>query len=246
MKIYRDITEQIITARQKKQITLEKVSHILNIKHDLLLRIEKGNFNTIKNNIYDLGHFRTYLKWLEIDPNKILHNFKAGKIKPKNKRNMPIKFPLIPFSKKYFVILFIAILFLLVFSWNKFYLKDLNINYDKEDKTNYEETNIEKKNTTNFIPNKNLNTSSILIRAVVSTWIQIERLDGSVYTSKILKKGETIEVYNEKNLTLITNNAGGIVITIDGSDIGKLGELGATQRNISLNAEDLLKKNNKI
>ena len=97
----------------------------------------------------------------------------------------------------------------------------------------------------NSVENKEENNSDLVaIKAITSSWIQIERLDGSIYTSKILKKDEQIELLNKKNLFLVTNNAGGLVISINGLELEKLGNIGDTQRNISLNPKDLIKKNN--
>ena len=83
------------------------------------------------------------------------------------------------------------------------------------------------------------------LEATSDSWIQIERLDGSIYASKILKEGEKIIISDEKDLILITNNAGGIVIKVNDIIIKPLGEIGMIKRDISLNPNDLLKiKNN--
>ena len=45
----------------------------------------------------------------------------------------------------------------------------------------------------------------------------------------------------QKDLILVTGNAGGIIIKIDNNTINKIGESKEVKRNISLNLEDLIK-----
>ena len=72
MKIYREIANEIITARKNKKTQIEEVAKILNISRCLLEDIESGNFKKIKENVYELGHLRTYISWLKINPQPIM------------------------------------------------------------------------------------------------------------------------------------------------------------------------------
>ena len=247
MKIYREIANEIIIARENKKIQIEEVAKILNISRSLLEDIESGNFKKIKENVYELGHLRTYISWLKINPQPIMDLLKNTN----NSNNTKSNFFAIPFlniNKNYVIGISLALLILLFFSWYKFYLVDTNIkNIAENNSIEYED--VSNKNTilinNNSAENKEKNNSVLVaIKAITSSWIQIERLDGSIYTSKILKKDEQIELLNKKNLLLITNNAGGLVISINGLELEKLGNIGDTQRNISLNPKDLIKKNN--
>ena len=247
MKIYREIANEIITARENKKIQIEEVAKILNISRSLLEDIESGNFKKIKENVYELGHLRTYINWLKINPQPIMDLLKNTN----NSNNTKSNFFVIPFlniNKNYVIGISLALLILLFFSWYKFYLVDTNIkNIAENNSIEYED--VSNKNTilinNNSVENKEENNSDLVaIKAITSSWIQIERLDGSIYASKILKKDEQIELLNKKNLFLVTNNAGGLVISINGLVLEKLGNIGDTQRNISLNPKDLIKKNN--
>ena len=247
MKIYKEIASKIITARENKKTQLEEVARILNISRSLLEDIESGNFKNIKENVYELGHLRTYISWLKINPQPIMDLLKNTN----NSNNTKSNFFVIPFlniNKNYVIGISLALLILLFFSWHKFYLVDTNIkNIAENNSIEYED--VSNQNTilinTNSAENKEKNNSDLVaIKAINSSWIQIEHLDGSIYTSKILKKDEQIELLNKKNLLLATNNAGGLVISINGLELEKLGNIGDTQRNISLNPKDLIKKNN--
>ena len=247
MKIYKEIANEIITAREDKKTQLEEVAKTLNISRSLLEDIESGNFKKIKENAYELGHLRTYISWLKINPQPIMDLLKNTNNSNRTKSNF-FEVPFLNINKNYVIGISLTLLILLFFSWYKFYLVDTNINniannnsIEYEDESNQNTILI----NNNALENNEKNNSDLVaIKAITSSWIQIERLDGSIYTSKILKKDEQIELLNKKNLLLVTDNAGGLVISINGLELEKLGNIGDTQRNISLNPKDLIKKKN--
>ena len=247
MKIYREIANEIISARENKKIQIEEVATILNISRSLLEDIESGNFKKIKENVYELGHLRTYINWLKINPQPIMDLLKNTN-NSNSTKSISFSIPFLNINKNYVIGISLALLILLFFSWYKFYLVDANIkNIAENNFIEYEDVSNKNKifiNNNSAENKEKYNSDLVAIKAITSSWIQIERLDGSIYTSKILKKDEQIELLNKKNLFLVTNNAGGLVISINGLELEKLGNIGDTQRNISLNPKDLIKKNN--
>ena len=247
MKIYREIANEIITARENKKIQIEEVAKILNISRSLLEDIESGNFKKIKENVYELGHLRTYINWLKINPQPIMDLLKNTN-NSNSTKSISFSIPFLNINKNYVIGISLALLILLFFSWYKFYLVDANIkNIAENNFIEYEDVSNKNKifiNNNSAENKEKYNSDLVAIKAITSSWIQIERLDGSIYESKILKKDEQIELLNKKNLFLVTNNAGGLVISINGLELEKLGNIGDTQRNISLNPKDLIKKNN--
>ena len=85
------------------------------------------------------------------------------------------------------------------------------------------------------------NIDFIYIEASEDSWIEIQNINSKVLVSKIIKKNEKIKLAYEKDLILVTGNAGGIIIKIDNNIINKIGESGEVKRNISLNLENLIK-----
>jgi len=59
-------------------------------------------------------------------------------------------------------------------------------------------------------------------------------------TSSVLRAGETYRVPNRSGLTLMTGNAGGIEIVVDGRTLPPLGAEGTIRREISLDRDKLL------
>lgn len=79
----------------------------------------------------------------------------------------------------------------------------------------------------------------IEIRAKADSWVQVRGADGRVVVMRILRKGDSYQVPNEKGLTLMTGNAGAIEIAVDGALVSPIGPFGAVKRDVSLDAARL-------
>jgi cytoskeleton protein RodZ len=78
----------------------------------------------------------------------------------------------------------------------------------------------------------------IQIRAKSDSWIQIR--DGeTVILTRFLHKGDAYKVPNKSGLTLMTANAGGIEILVNGEETDPLGDVGAVASGIILDADHL-------
>ena len=72
--------KNIIIAREKKNFTQIESSKILNIDIKIIIDLENGYINKLENNVFTLGHIKTYLKWLNIEYELFLSNFKLKEI----------------------------------------------------------------------------------------------------------------------------------------------------------------------
>ena len=88
---------------------------------------------------------------------------------------------------------------------------------------------------------KEKSISFIYIKAISDSWVEIQRYNTEIFVSKVLKKGEELKLPYEKDLILVTGNAGGIIIHINDKIINNIGLVGEVKRNISLNYDDLIK-----
>lgn len=86
----------------------------------------------------------------------------------------------------------------------------------------------------------NNDAARIIVNAKVDSWIQIrdDEADELVMT-RLLRRGESYDVPARSGLTLLTGNAGGLEITVDGRSIPALGPVGAVRRHVALDAEKL-------
>ncbi|MDB9761864.1 DUF4115 domain-containing protein [Alphaproteobacteria bacterium] len=229
--------------RESKNITIEQASKLLHININILKNIENGEFNKLQNDFFIEGHIRTYLKFLGIEPALIIDNNKdIGNEKLKVKKPMINISYRLKLSKFYIslisLILFIAII-LIYKNINKTEsLTHVNTNKIQESlKEDLDEEIKNKKMSENTAEENNY----IYIKAIEDTWIEIQKNNLEVLVTKVIKKNEELKILHEKNLILLTSNAGSIIIHINGKTINNIGMPGEVKRNISLNYDDLIK-----
>ncbi len=80
----------------------------------------------------------------------------------------------------------------------------------------------------------------IEVHAVKESWVQVMGLNDELLLTRILRPGDVYIVPNRAGLMLMTGNAGGLAITVDGRPVPPLGPVGAVRRNVVLDPERLL------
>lgn len=63
-------------ARLERNLTLKDVSKILKIQVDYLSAIETENFSVLPESVYAIGFIRNYAKFLDIESDSIILNYK--------------------------------------------------------------------------------------------------------------------------------------------------------------------------
>ena len=251
------------SSRESKNITIEEAAKTLHVSVVILKNLENGELDKLANDVFTIGHIRTYLKWLGINPYLIIGDFKNvqnTELKSKNlKINVPYGFKLSKFTASLISLILFILIILIYKNLNKAeqlpYVSTSNIQDSlKEDKiTNLKVKNApeinntskedldEQSNSKSMPENVALENNYIHIKAIEDTWIEIQRNNSEVLITKIIKKDEKIKIPYEKDLILVTGNAGSIIIHINGKTINNIGMPGEVKRNISLNYEDLIK-----
>ncbi len=79
----------------------------------------------------------------------------------------------------------------------------------------------------------------IVLKATQDAWVQVRDRQGNLLLTRVLRVGDSYMVPNQADLTLLTGNAGGLEISVDGSALPALGPVGAVRRNIPLDPEAL-------
>ena len=70
------IGEYLQSSRNKKKLTIKKVAQELKISESLLKDIEKDYFPEYINTVFLIGHIRSYAKFLNLDFDKVVEDFK--------------------------------------------------------------------------------------------------------------------------------------------------------------------------
>jgi hypothetical protein len=115
-----EFKKNIKNARESKKITIEQASKTLHIEKNIIEMLEDGNFGAISIDIFILGHIKTYLIWIGIDPKLLINNSnnKTKNISLKQKKyKIVLPYPL-KFSKSYVSIIALAlfIIMLIIYS----------------------------------------------------------------------------------------------------------------------------------
>jgi len=80
----------------------------------------------------------------------------------------------------------------------------------------------------------------VVLQAMQDSWVQVRDEDGELLLTRVLRPGDIYRAPDRVGLTLLTGNAGGLEIYVDGLKLPALGPVGAVRRNVSLNSDSLL------
>ena len=74
----------------------------------------------------------------------------------------------------------------------------------------------------------------IILRATQDAWVQVRDSKEDLLFTRVLRSGDSYRVPNQAGLTLLTGNAGGLDVEVDGTYLGALGPVGSVRRNVIL------------
>ncbi len=80
----------------------------------------------------------------------------------------------------------------------------------------------------------------IVLRALQDSWVQIRDRQDALLLTRVLRAGDTYFVPARDGLTLLTGNAGGLEIRVDGVPVPPIGPVGTVRRQIALDPARLL------
>jgi cytoskeleton protein RodZ len=83
-------------------------------------------------------------------------------------------------------------------------------------------------------------STRIVLRALQDSWVQIRDRQDALLLTRVLRAGDTYFVPARDGLTLLTGNAGGIEIRVDGVPVPPIGPVGTVRRQIALDPARLL------
>ncbi|MGD9538380.1 MAG: helix-turn-helix domain-containing protein [Alphaproteobacteria bacterium] len=81
--------------------------------------------------------------------------------------------------------------------------------------------------------------SRVVITARADSWVQIQGPGNELVMTRILRPGESYAVPERPGLTMVTGNAGGLEVAVDGQPVGSLGAMGVVKRGIALDPDSL-------
>lgn len=228
--------------------TIYDVEQNLNIRASQLHALEQENLDEIPGRVYAIGFVRAYSEYLGLDGDKMVHLFKAQTV---GKRVKPeLHFPVATNDSNdpniHIVIASLTALILFIAYLSIFNAPAKNVNTIPPVPEDIKEKTIAMleplKDSVPDEPDPALlndnDTKGMELRVTAESWVEIKKADGAVIVRQILKEGDVFIVPDEEMLTLSTGNAGGLVVYIDGKEIGALGRSAQVRRDIKLDPED--------
>jgi cytoskeleton protein RodZ len=79
----------------------------------------------------------------------------------------------------------------------------------------------------------------IVVRAKQDAWVQVRDAQNQLLLTEVLRSGDVYRVPDLDGLTMLTGNAGGLEITVDGQVAPTLGPIGVVRRNVALDPQRL-------
>ncbi|MBJ7416227.1 MAG: DUF4115 domain-containing protein, partial [Niveispirillum sp.] len=79
----------------------------------------------------------------------------------------------------------------------------------------------------------------VTIRAVEDSWIEVRDGKGTLWASRVLRRGDLFRAPDVPGMVLNTGNAGGLVVSVDGRDLAPLGAKSQVLRSVPLAPEAL-------
>jgi cytoskeleton protein RodZ len=83
----------------------------------------------------------------------------------------------------------------------------------------------------------------VVVHATMDSWVQIRGGGNELLLTRILRAGDRYLAPDRADLLMMTGNAGGLEIRVDGKALPPIGPVGAVKRNVSLYVENLLRRN---
>jgi cytoskeleton protein RodZ len=77
----------------------------------------------------------------------------------------------------------------------------------------------------------------VIIGAKADSWVQVLDNQQNVVLTRMLRAGDRYLVPDRDDLVMLTGNAGGLIISVDGAQVPKIGSDGAILHNVRLDVE---------
>ena len=90
---------------------------------------------------------------------------------------------------------------------------------------------------------QNKKEGKVLVRAKETSWIKLKLPNGRTLFSGLLRPGDIYKIPRKAGIKMITGNAGGTEIFVDGETIKQLGPIGSVRRDILMDPKALLGRN---
>lgn len=229
-------------ARQEHKIRdLNVIAEDLCIKSYLLEALEQGKFESFPSSCYAIGFLKNYAAYLDLDIKDVVSRYEEEY--EGSKECVVLTFPeaekhnSLPIKSIAGIATLCVILCLGV--WANMGRFDQAVTPQEPAPKNLHTTkaHVEAK----VVPEiTTMISDDVRLKANQDVWVRLSEQDGTVLVEKILSKGEDLIAPESDGVSLMTNNAAGLSVYVDGKAVNALGAEGEIIENIALEQEKLL------
>ncbi len=243
--IHMSAGERLRDARQRAGYTLGEAASRTRVREDYLEALEDMDPRGLPARAYAIGYLRTYASFLGLDSFAVVEQFKR-EVDTETGRAQPTAAAQIRREIKLPRGVFGAVLVLVSLGAVAFWYADQagqsgglsNLpsppdaapEWARADfRTAGEPLTVEE--IWSGLPLGETQVSTVVMRALAPTWVEVRDASGRVLFARELAEGETYSA-TEDGLTVTARDAGAIEVELDGENLGLLGETGITVENV--------------
>ncbi len=230
-------------ARESAGLSLEEVAHATRIRRTLVLGIENDDFSACGGDFYARGHLRTIATKLGLDPAPLLHEFDATRPQ-ESPRTIDVFEPERARPERrgpnWSAAMAAALVLVVVFGVVQAFSGGEG---DRSPVAGGPATRGSASATSSGPPSPApsgtggsavaqapRNRVEVEVRATEKSWVQVMTGSGQELFQGLLETGTTKSFTDRRELRLVVGNAGGIDLTVNGTDIGATGRRGQVAR----------------
>ena len=222
-------------AREEKNVRIEAIAAKTHIRLNILRDLERGNLGALPPKVYVNGFIRSYCDFLGVDPQSALDAYEKQTATPGVRMMPDTRMPTGTGKRLSYrsLLILVAVLGGLVIATNLFYR-----NYQSPDASPAPASTLTPTDTVEVrtvLPAFNVATPAaaesqgitIFFEVVAEMNVNIEAsVDDKPAFSGFMNPGERKLWTASKSVSLITDNAGGLRVTVNGHPQGQLGRVG--------------------
>ena len=230
-------------ARESAGLSVDEVAHATRIRRTLLLGIENDDFSACGGDFYARGHVRTIALKLGVDPAPLLREFDAAR-PPESPRTTDVFEPERArperrgpnWSAAMAVALVLVVGFGVVQAFTGGGGNDDNplaggqSTSSPSSSAPPSSTPSASETGDGAVAQAPRNKVKVDVRATERSWVQVTTGTGQELYQGLMDVGMTKSFTDKRQLRLVIGNAGGIQLTVNGTDIGSTGRRGQVAR----------------
>jgi cytoskeletal protein RodZ len=228
-------------ARESAGLSVDEVAHATRIRRTLLLGIENDDFSACGGDFYARGHIRTIALKLGVDPAPLLHEFDAAR-PPESPRTTDVFEPERARPERRGPNWSAAMAAALVLVVGFGVVQAFTGGGDDESRltgggpTSSTASSAPPSSTPSAsgtggaVAQAPRNKVKVDVSATERSWVQVTTGTGQELYQGLMDVGMTKSFTDKRELRLVIGNAGGIQLTVNGTDIGATGRRGQVAR----------------